>query len=52
MLFDYYDNLFITYGTDFKRTSTTIWEILCSKNLSETLFPKRLAVNDLEAWMF
>ena len=45
---NYYHNLLITYENDMKRTWATIKEIIGSKKLSGTLFPKRLVINNLE----
>ena len=43
-----YHNLLITYEYDIKRTWPMIKETIGSKQSTGTLFPKRLAVNDLE----
>ena len=45
---NYYHNLLITNENGMKRTWATIKEIIGSKKLNMTLFPKQLVVNDLE----
>ena len=45
---NYSHNLLINCENDMQRTWVTTKEIICFKKSSQTLFPKRLVVNDLE----